>query len=88
MYEEIIAFLRYTGAVYEGNTIDEDDKKVLLDAGDAIERLTKKIEHLQRAYNAVHDEYNMECFAFKFGYLDSAIRDALGIKGGSNEQQS
>ena len=53
MYEEQIAFLRWLGAVYEGNTIDEDDKKDLLDAADAIERLELERDALKEELETV-----------------------------------
>ena len=44
-------------------------------------------EHLRRSYNAVHGDYNMECFAFKFRYLDETLRTILDIGRKDNEQQ-
>ena len=50
--DELIEALRYIGKEYKGSIMDEDDKKLLCDAADAIERLTDEVDRKDKALQA------------------------------------
>ena len=50
--DELIDALRYIGKEYKGSIMDEDDKKLLCDAADAIERLMEEVDRKDKALQA------------------------------------
>lgn len=44
---EIVKALRWNGAEYKGNTMDDDDKALMVDAADLIEQQQAEIERLK-----------------------------------------
>ena len=50
--DELIEALRYIGKEYKGSIMDEDDKKLLCDAADAIERLMEEVDRKDKALQA------------------------------------
>ena len=50
--DELIEALRYIGKEYKGSIMDEDDKKLLCDAADAIERLMAEVDRKDKALQA------------------------------------
>ena len=50
--DELIDALRYIGKEYKGSIMDEDDKKLLCDAADAIERLMAEVDRKDKSLQA------------------------------------